>query len=378
MKIAVNTRLLLKGKLEGIGWYTFESLKRIVAKHPEHNFYFLFDRPFDTSFVFGKNVTPIVLHPQARHPILFWIWFEISVFRFLKKNKIDLFVSPDGYLSLRTKIPSIAVIHDLNFEHYPQDLPWLVRHYYRYFFPRFAKKASRIVTVSEFSKKDIMEQYGINSDRVDAVYNGRNPDFKPCNDILLNKKIEILLKGSPYFLFIGSLHPRKNLVNMFLAFDIFKKEKDSDVKLLIVGEKKWWTKSIADVFDSMQFKEDVIFAGRLLPQDLCRVLAGSLALVYVSYFEGFGIPIIEAYACGTPVITSNVTAMPEVAGDAALLVNPFSVEEISNAMLTIYSDKELRQNLIEKGFEQEKQFSWDITADGLWNSIMKCINEKNG
>ena len=124
MKIAVNTRLLLKGKLEGIGWYTYETLKRIVEQHPEHDFYFLFDRAYDESFIFSKNVKPIILYPQARHPFLFWIWFEISVYRFLKNNNIDIFVSPDGYLSLRTKIPSLAVIHDLNFEHYPHDLPW--------------------------------------------------------------------------------------------------------------------------------------------------------------------------------------------------------------------------------------------------------------
>lgn len=377
MKIAVNTRLLLKGKLEGIGWYTYETLKRIVEQHPEHDFYFLFDRAYDESFIFSKNVKPIILYPQARHPFLFWIWFEISVYRFLKNNNIDIFVSPDGYLSLRTKIPSLAVIHDLNFEHYPHDLPWLVRHYYRYFFPRFAKKAKRIVTVSEFSKKDIIEQYGIYAESIDAVYNGRNPNFKPCDEKFLNPKISSLLNGCEYFLFIGSLHPRKNLTNMFLAFDKFKKDHFSDVKLLIVGEKKWWTSSISNVFESMEYKEDVVFAGRLDPEDLCNVLSGALSLVYVSYFEGFGIPIIEAYACGTPVITSNVTSMPEVAGDAAVLVNPFSVEKISDAMFKISSDKQFREDLIEKGFEREKDFSWDITADGLWNSIMKCLNNKN-
>ncbi len=378
MKIAVNTRLLLKGKLEGIGWYAYETLKRIVEKHPEHDFYFLFDRNYDNSFIFGNNVKPVVLHPQARHPFLFWIWFEFSVFRFLRKNKIDIFVSPDGYLSLRTKTPSLAVIHDLNFEHYPKDLPWLVRHYYRYFFPRFAKKATRIVTVSEFSKNDIVEQYTINPDLIDAVYNGRNPNFKPCKEEILNPKIISLLNGSKYFLFIGSLHPRKNLTNMFLAFDKFKMDHLLEVKLLIVGEKKWWTKSISDVFETMKYKEDVVFAGRLGPDDLCNVLSGALSLVYVSYFEGFGIPIIEAYACGTPVITSNVTAMPEIAGDAALLVNPFSVDEIADAMYNIYADPELRKKLINKGFIREKLFSWDISADGLWNSILKCKNEENG
>lgn len=375
MKIAVNTRLLLKNRLEGIGWYSYETLKRIVINHPEHTFYFLFDRVFDKSFVFADNVKPIVLAPQARHPFLFWIWFEISVYRFLKKHPVDLFLSPDGYLSLRTKTPSLAVIHDLNFEHYPMDLPWLVRKYYRYFFPRFAKKATRIVTVSEFSKSDIQQQYNIERSKIDAVYNGRNQFFKPCDQVSIKNTKEKYSDGSDYFLFIGSLIPRKNLVNMFLAFDLFKVSYASDVKLLIVGEKKWWTDSISKTFDSMKHKEDVVFLGRLGPEDLCFALGASLGLVYVSYFEGFGIPIIEAYACGTPVITSNVTAMPEVAGDAALLVNPFSVEEISNAMNQLYSNEELRSSLIKKGFDRQQKFTWDNTSTGLWNSIEKTTGD---
>ncbi|MFN3342698.1 MAG: hypothetical protein ACK40M_08385, partial [Flavobacteriales bacterium] len=122
MRIAVNTRFLLPGKMEGFGWYSYETLRRIVVAHPEHEFIFLFDRPFDRRFVFASNVIPIVIGPQARHPFLFWIWLEVSVKRALKKYKADVFVSPDGYLSLGTAVPSVAVIHDLNFEHYPKDL----------------------------------------------------------------------------------------------------------------------------------------------------------------------------------------------------------------------------------------------------------------
>lgn len=374
MKIAVNTRLLLKNRLEGIGWYTFETLKRIVVEHPEHTFYFLFDRPYDDSFIFSNNVKPVVLGPQARHPILFWVWFEISVYRFLKKNPIDLFLSPDGYLSLRTKTPSIAVIHDLNFEHYPQDLPWLVRKYYKYFFPRFAQKAKRIVTVSEFSKIDIIEQYGINENKIDAVYNGRNSFFSPCSiEEITNTKMKFS-KGNDYFLFVGSLIPRKNLSNMFLAFDLFKKNHSSTTKLLIVGEKKWWTESIAKIYESMEFKDDVVFLGRLGPEDLRCALGSSIGLLYISYFEGFGIPIIEAFACGTSVITSNVTAMPEVAGDAALLIDPFSVDQIADAMQLLFSDYRVRESFVNKGFERQKNFSWDITAKGLWESIEKELN----
>src|SRR6056300_399785 len=113
MRIAINTRFLLKGKMEGFGWFTYETVKRMVMDHPEHTFIFFFDRPYDSHYVFAKNVIPIVLRPPARHPILFKIWFNYSITRALKKHKADVFFSPDGYLSLRTTVPQIGVIHDL-------------------------------------------------------------------------------------------------------------------------------------------------------------------------------------------------------------------------------------------------------------------------
>ena len=162
---------------------------------------------------------------------------------------------------------------------------------------------------------------------------------------------------------------------MFLAFDKFKDGKKSDVKFVIVGEKKWWTKSIANVYENMKFKDEVIFLGRRSAEELCQLMASSLALVYVSYFEGFGIPILEAFACGTAVITSNVTSMPEVAGDAAILVDPFSVDEIADAMEQVSSDEDFRNNLIEKANIRKDKFSWDVTANQLWKSVEKLINE---
>ena len=167
MIIAVNTRLLIHGKLEGIGWFTFETLSRITRDHPEHQFLFVFDRPFSPEFIFSGNVTPIVLSPPTRHPVLWYIWFELQIPRILKKYKADLFFSPDGYLSLQTKVRQLAAIHDINFAHRPKDLPWLKAKYYNYFFPLFARKAQRIVTVSSFSKEDIHKTYHIGNDKID-------------------------------------------------------------------------------------------------------------------------------------------------------------------------------------------------------------------
>jgi len=374
MKIAVNTRLLLKNKLEGIGWFTYETMSRITKQHKEHEFYFIFDRKFSDEFIFSDNITPIVVQPQARHPFLYYLWFEYSIPHVLKKIKPDLFFSPDGYLSLSTKFKSMHVIHDLNFEYYPQNLPYFERKYYKHFFPKYVQKADRIATVSEYTKNDIIKLYSIDKEKIDVVYNGASEAFQLLGEDEKKQVREKYSGGKPYFVFVGALHPRKNLVNLFKAFDSFCQSNTSGIKLVIVGEKMWWTQEIRTAYEQMKHRDEVVFSGRLGFNELTKVVGSALALTYVSYFEGFGIPIMESFYAGTPVITSNVTSMPEVAGDAALLIDPFSIESISNAMLLISSDEKLRMSLIEKGNERKKLFTWQKSADRLWESIGKAIH----
>ncbi len=373
MNIAINTRLLIQNKLEGIGWFTYESLKRITTQHPEHHFYFIFDREYDPEFLFSDNITPIIQFPQARHPVLYYTWFEWAIPKLLEAIKPDLFLSPDGFLSLKTPVKSMAVFHDLNFEHYPQDIPYWTRRYYRQYFPKYAAKAVRIATVSGFSKEDIVKQYQVSPDKIDVVYDGAHDAYHPLSEAEKEMVRNENSQGLPYFVFIGSLHPRKNLVNLFRAFDLFKKSNPSEVKLLIVGAKKWWTRDIDFAYNRMIFSDDVIFTGRLSIDELSGVLGAALALTYVSYFEGFGIPIVEAFRCDVPVITSNVTSMPEVAGDAALFVDPFKPESIAEALYKAYQYESIRKELIVRGRRRKDLFSWQQTADRLWESIEKAV-----
>ncbi|MGB3077209.1 MAG: glycosyltransferase family 1 protein [Chitinophagales bacterium] len=376
MKIAVNTRFLLKNKLEGIGWFTYESLKRITQQHPEHEFVFLFDRPYPEEFIFSSNVTAMVIFPPARHPFLWYWWFEHAVPAALKKIKPDLFLSTDGYLSLHTKLPQVTVMHDLAFEHFPDHVPAMTMRYYKYYMPRFAKKAKRIATVSEYSKQDIVKIYGVAPEKIDVVYNGSNELFKP-----LKKEEQEVVKqqfttGDPYFIYAGALQPRKNIINLFKAFDFFKKSNHCNIKLVMAG-RNWSYDEAMKVHAAMQFKEEVIFPGHLTRLDLSRLMGAAEALVYVSLFEGFGIPIVEAMHCDVPVITSNISSMPEVAGDSGLLVDPYSVTDIAEKMELILKDKKLCMQLIEKGRLQRKQFTWQRTADRLWECMMKAVEERS-
>lgn len=369
MRIAVNVRLLKKNKLDGIGWFTYHTLKNIVEKNPDDEFIFIFDKKFDDEFVFGSNVKFIIVPPVTRHPILWWIWLNISIPFILRKFKPDVFFSPDGFIPNYKKCRIVNVIHDINFVHYPKDLPFFTRVFYNYFFPRFAKKSDKLLTVSEYSKKDLIENYNIENTKIYVVYNGSDEIYKPIENENISIVKQKYTDGNDYFVFVGSLHPRKNIKRLILAFNKFKSNSNSKLKLIIVGAKFFKNSEMFDIYNSLEYKEDIIFTGRLEKIELHKVVASSIAMVFVPYFEGFGIPILEAMNCNVAVISSNVTSMPEVAGDAALYVNPFDIDDISNAMYKIAFDEDFRNELIEKAKVQRNKFSWQKTAEKVWEAI---------
>ena len=374
MKIAVNTRLLLKNKLEGMGWFSYETLSRITKNHPNDEFIFIFDRPWHNDFIFSDNITPVQIGPPSRHPFLWYAWFQISIPKILNQHQPDVFLSPDGYLSTNTNVPSLPVIHDINFEHYPKDLPFWYRKYYRHYFPKFAEKATRIATVSEFSKNDIAEKYKVDSNKIDVVYNGVSDRFKPLDKKEINETQKDLTNGNPYFVFVGAIHPRKNIAKILEAFEDFKSTGNYNHKLLLVGKKKWWTSEMEETFQTMKYKGDVVFKDNMNAQQVAQAIGAADALLYVSTFEGFGIPILEAMKCGVPVITSDVSSMPEVAGNAALLCSPFKSDSISEQMKRLVHEPNLSNSLIEKGLVRAKGFSWDKTSELLWKSMEGCVS----
>lgn len=372
MRIAINTRLLLKGKMDGIGWFTAETTRRMVTAHPEHQFFFFFDRKPDKEFIFADNVTPVVLCPQARHPVLWYLFFEWATPWALKKYKIDLYLSPDGMMPLHPKAPTLTVIHDLNFEHASGNLKASHQRYLSHYLPRFARNATRIATVSEYSKKDIADTYNIDSMKIDVVYDGSQNDYRPRSEEEKTAIRKRFTEGHPYIIFISTILKRKNLANLLRAFDKVKNHGNNDLKLVVVGRRVWWKDELAEAYDTMTHQKDVIMPGHVEPDDLSALLSAAEMLVYPSYFEGFGIPILEAMYAETAVIASKTTSMPEVGGDAALYIDPADPDDIARAILQL-EDSTLRAQLIEKGRRQRTLFSWNRTAELLWNSLMKTL-----
>lgn len=373
MRIAVNTRLLLHDRLDGIGWFTAETARRMVLAHPEHEFFFFFDRKPHPEFLFADNVTPVVLCPQARHPVLWYLFFEWSTQMALKRYKIDLYLSPDGMMPLHPKVPTLNVIHDLNFEHASGNLKASHQRYMSHYFPLFARNATRLATVSSYSKKDIAETYGIPAEKIDVVYDGAHSNYCPHSDDEKEAIRQRFTDGHPFVIFISTILKRKNLANLLLAFDKVKEDKSNeDLKLVVVGSRVWWQDELESAWNGMKHQSDVIFPGRVEPNDLSALLSAAEMLVYPSYFEGFGIPILEAMYAETAVIASRTTSMPEVGGDAVLYIDPSDKDDIAHAISRL-RDKTLQQEFIEKGRLQRQKFSWEITANLLWDSMMKTI-----
>ena len=371
MRIAINTRFLLPSKMEGFGWYTYEICKRLVENHPEHTFLFFFDRAYDPRFIFGNNVIPVILKPQARHPVLFYLWFEFAVTRALRKYKADVFFSPDGYVSLKTKVPQLATIHDINFEHFPRDIPFQARKYLRHFFPEFARKATKILTVSQYSKQDICQTYDIDPGKVRVIWNGVSNDYRVLDESSCISVRNQYVSGNEYFIFVGSLHPRKNVQRLIAAFERYKTSNPEGYELVIVGEKLWKNNALAI---PSAIEKHIHFTGHLGSDELTRVMGAASSLVYVPYFEGFGIPLVEAMKSGVPVISGKLTSLPEVVGEAGLLVDPYNVAEIADAMGRMAEDPELRAELIAKGLERCRLFSWDSAADAVWEEILSVVS----
>jgi len=373
MRIGVNTRVMLKHRMEGVARYTYETTKRMVLSHPEDDFVFFFDRDYDDDFLFADNVTGVIVTPQARHPLLWFTWFEISLPKALKKYKIDVFFSPDTYLSLGSDIPTLLTCHDLAYLHYPKHIPLLVRKYYQRYFPRFHKRADHIMAVSQSTKDDIVAQYGIDENKITVAYNACAENFKPINSI---EKVNVRMKisdGKPYFIYIGSIHPRKNILRLVEAFEQFC-QNEKKHQLVILGRWAWNNDVLASKLKRTKNRDRIKLIDDM-EGDISPYVAAAEALVYVSLFEGFGLPLIEAMQSAVPVIASDRGALKEVAGDAAILVDPVDVDAIANAMKVVIADDDLRDELIHKGETNVKMFSWDRTAAATYLQIANLYGD---
>jgi glycosyltransferase involved in cell wall biosynthesis len=228
-----------------------------------------------------------------------------------------------------------------------------------------AKRAAQIITLSDYSKSDIMQTYGIASERITVTPAAAPPSFAPVTD---EKELALVrdlygIEGD-YILSVGSIQPRKNLSRLISAYSRLRRNRSGDKlpQLVLVGKCAWLFDEILQTIEALKIGRSVILTGYVPEAHLPALYSGAVCFVYPSYFEGFGLPPLEAMKCGTPVIVGNKTSLPEVVGDAAFLVDPFNVDEIAHAMEQVLKDSSLRSQLRAKGLERSKLFDWQDTA----------------
>jgi glycosyltransferase involved in cell wall biosynthesis len=372
MKIAINARMLKQIPDDGISRFTFEVVKRITVNNPSHRFLLIFDKKFDSTLLSSKNIDGIVLKPSTRHPLLWYYWHEWQLPTLLKKTGSDLFLSPDGIISLSSSVPAIPVIHDINFYHRPNDVPLDVGLYYRYFFRKFAQKASRIITVSTFSREDISSYLGINRELIDVAHNGVSEYFSPATSEEVKTYRDVLTGGCPYFLFVGNFSPRKNIPGVINAYNNFRSTSQYNHKLVLTGGNLFLNTETERLLKSSRWSSDIILTGIMIHEELRLLYSSATALVFVPWFEGFGIPAAEAMRCGTPVILSDQTSLPEIGGSAAIFVNPDNSAAITEAMVKVITDDNLRISMISRGLIESQRFTWDNCAEAVWQSVKKA------
>lgn len=271
-----------------------------------------------------------------------------------------LFFSPSFTPPVLSKVPFAFTIHDLIHLNYPPERSLNKVLYYNTVVKLGIKNSCHIFTVSEFSKREIIEYFAADPNKVTVIGNGISTYF---NETALK-----LTHQRPYFLYVGNSKPHKNMIGVLKAFNKFNLRRN--FSLLCVS---YPTHELKKYISINRLGENISFIYGISDQELASMYRGAVALLFPSFYEGFGLPVVEAMACGTPVITSNVTSLPEIAGDAALFVDPYSLDEIVSAMNKIVDDQGLRYQMIDKGLKQSRKFSWDITVKKIMDVIDSII-----
>lgn len=362
MRIGIDISPLIKIKT-GIGYYTYYLLESLLKIDKENQYYLYSNQEIKADFLNYQNVN---FRFFKKLKIRRLAWQQILLPYQIKKDKIEIFHSPSYFLPIISPpIPMIITIHDLSILIYPQKIKKSLRKFIDPYLLIFsAQKAKKIIADSESTKKDIIKILRIPAEKIEVIY-------------LAAQKQEVNFLESPfsfpYILFVGTLEPRKNIVNLIEAFKILKNTTKLPHRLVIAGMKGWQYQEIFKKVKESKLDKEVIFTGYIPAEELPAYYKNADVFVYPSSYEGFGLPPLEAMNYGTPVVTSNVSSLPEVVGDAALLINPQSPGEIADALKNILTNPKLKNDLIKCGFKQAEKFQWEKTAQKTLQIYRKSV-----
>ena len=363
MRIGIEAQRIFRKNKHGMDYVVLEEIKEL-QKSDNRNEYFVFVAPGEDRCLQDSKNVHIIQIGSNFYPL----WEQFSLPRAVNQLNLDMLHCTSNTAPIRCKIPLILTLHDIIFleprdksnKSFYQDMGWRYR---RFVVPRILKKCKRIITVSDFEFNNIITKLQIPEEKMVMIYNGYNQWFRPVEDTELI--YQQYIKEPGYFFFLGNTDPKKNTERTLIAYSKYLEQSDVKRKLLMADLDRGYLEEIINRNDIGNIRDHIVIPGYIKNADLPYIYNNAFAFLYTSLRESFGIPLLEAMACGTPVITSNTSSMPEIGGPEVIMVNPQNVQEITEKMLLLEKDDALYQKQKEIGIIRAQQFSWKYTAEQL-------------
>jgi glycosyltransferase involved in cell wall biosynthesis len=359
MLVGIDASRATAGQRSGTENYSLYLIRELLALGQAHSFQLYFNEPPEPDLFPAVARWRIIPFPR--------LWTHLRLSWEMATQPPDILFVPSHVLPLIHPRRSVVTVHDLGYHYYPEAHTLSQNLYLRWSTRYNARVATRVLADSEATRQDLIRYYGTPEEKIVVVNPGRDESLEPVDDpVALAAVRDHYHLAEHYLLYVGTLHPRKNLVRLVEAFALLLRNVDAlpaGLQLVLAGQKGWLTDDILGAVRRLDLADRVILTGYVPGADLPALLSGALAFVFPPLYEGFGLPVLEAMACGTPVVCSNASSLPEVVGEAALLVDPLDTEVLADALATIVLDGDLRQDLAARGFVQMRQFSWRRCAE---------------
>jgi len=376
MKIGINARCI-QTENSGLANYTINLLINLLAVSPTEEYY-LFSPRQEKHLLLNDFLSNDLIGDRC-HEVLSWpitlrsgslvsqllkvFWEKLYLTHELNQHQVDLLHDPSFSLPFNYHKPKILTIHDLSFLRFPAAFTARTYLYHKFFLGKVVNMADSIIAVSESVKRDILEFYKKQENKIKVIYEGVNELYlKPDDCGIFQEKVNKLVNSKPYILSVSAMNPRKNIPNIIRAFSALS-SKHKDLQLVLVGRKAWGCGEIDKTVNELSLGDRIIFTGYIDDNMLKCLYKSALVFLYPSLYEGFGLPLLEAMACGAPVITSNISSMPEIVGQAGIFVDPHSYDQIADAIDSVAVNGAMRKELILLGKERVKCFSWRKAAE---------------
>ncbi len=374
MRIGIDIRCLSEGRRTGIEEYTVNLLQKIFERDKKNEYVLflnLWKRKPKIDLRWLENYPNVKLKkfsfPNKIFNFLLWYLRWPKIDKLL--GGVDVFFAPNiNFLAISRKTKLILTIHDLSFEYFPETFSWKRRLWHMFVNPRqLAKRADKIIAVSDSTKNDIVEKYGVAESKVKVIYNGVSDEMGIIdrNDAKLLEVKEKYKLPFNFILFLGAFEPRKNIIGLVKSYELLRRRRDKELgryKLVIVGSPGWKSKRIREYIKQSEFANDILCLGFVKNEDKAYIYNLASLFVYPSFFEGFGIPPLEALKCGVDVVASNNSSLPEVVGDAGILIDADKPDEIAIACEEFLINKDLRNSFLYNKTKQIQKFSWEKSA----------------